>query len=114
MTSEGNVECYLVGRRQGDNLTLLSGVSGSATHEGRTVLVFGDPSAAEVFRVMEGLGPDWEVFGHRLLEVIQLLRASAANGIGYVEIEPPSRLTRGEETPQLVLVRDFMDYLLSE
>lgn len=78
------------------------------------MLVFGDPSAAEAFRVIEGLGQEWEVIGHRLLEVIELLESSAANGIRYVEIDPPSKMIRGEEESRLVPVRSFVDYLLSE
>jgi hypothetical protein len=58
---------------------------------------FGDPWAAEAFRTIEGLGQEWEVIGRDLLEVIELLETSAANGIRYVEFDPPSKLIRGEK-----------------
>jgi hypothetical protein len=114
VTSEGSVDCYLVVRRQGDRLTLLSSSSRSLADEGRALLVFGDPWAAEAFRTIEGLGQEWEVIGPRPLEVTELLETSAANGVGYVEIDPPSKLTRGKVEPRLVPVRSFVDYLLSE
>jgi hypothetical protein len=67
----------------------LSGSSSSLlVEDGRAVLVFGDPWAAEAFRITEGLGPEWEVMGHHATEAIEALGISATNGVGYVEIDP--------------------------
>lgn len=47
-----------MGRREGDRLTLLS----ERTSDGeRAVLLFDDPRDAEMLRVSEGLGEEWEV-----------------------------------------------------
>ena len=78
------------------------------------MLVFGDPSAAEAFRITEGLGPEWEVIGHRPAEVTEALEISAASGIRYAELDPPNKLTRGRDAPRLVLLRGFLDHLLGE
>jgi hypothetical protein len=115
VTPERSAGCYLIGRRRGDRLTLLSGSSSSLlVDEGRAVLVFGEPSAAEAFRITEGLGPEWDVIGHHPAEAIEALEISAANGIWYVELDPPSNLTRGHDAPRLVPLRGFLDDLLGE
>jgi hypothetical protein len=44
--------CFFVGRREGARLTLLSM---NLADEGRAVLLFRESSAAEAFRVIEGL-----------------------------------------------------------
>ena len=78
------------------------------------MLVFGDPWAAEAFRITEGLGPEWEVMGHHATEAIEALGISATNGVRYIEIDPPSKLTRGHDAPRLVPLRGFIDYLSGE
>jgi len=76
------------------------------------VLLFGDPWSADAFRVMEGLGTEWEVIGHRHAEASELLQTSAANGIRYAEIDPPGGLNRAEDAPRLVPPGGFVDHLL--
>jgi hypothetical protein len=68
--------------------TLLSGSPSGLSGEGRAVLLFGDPWSADAFRVMEGLGTECEVIGHRPAEALELLQTNAANGIRYAEIDP--------------------------
>jgi hypothetical protein len=90
----------------------LSGSSSSLlVDDGRAVPIFGDPSAAEDFRM---LGAEWEMMGHHATESIEELGISATSGVRYVEIDTPSKLTRGRDAPRLVPLRGFIDYLLGE
>ncbi len=105
---------FLAGRRVGrgteERLTLLS----QRTSDGeRAVLAFEEATAAEVFRIMEGLGPEWEVTG-ALQEVTGLLRNAARGEVRYVALDPPSALRRGDEEPRLVPVVAFVDHLMGK
>lgn len=105
---------FLVGRRVGkgaeERLTLLS----QRTSDGeRAVLAFGEAAAAEAFRIIEGLGPEWEVTG-ALEEVTSLLRSAARGEVRYVALNPPSALRRGEDEPQLVPIMAFVYHLVGK
>lgn len=105
---------FLVGRRVGrgieEHLTLLSQRTSDG---GRAVLAFEEETAAEAFRVIEGLGPEWEVTG-ALQEVIGLLGSAARGEVRYVALDPPSALRRGEEEPRLVPIIAFADHLMGK
>ena len=68
---------FLVGKRVGkgaeERLTLLSQKTGDGE---RAVLAFEEAAAAEAFRILEGLCPEWKVMG-ALQEVMGLLRSAA-------------------------------------
>jgi hypothetical protein len=103
---------FLVGRRvgkgTGERLTLLS----HRTSDGeRAVLAFEEATAAEAFRVIEGLGPEWEVTG-ALQEVMGILRSAARGELRYVALDPPSTLRREHEEPRLVPIVAFVDQLM--
>ncbi len=105
---------FLVGRRIGkgteERLTLLS----QRTSDGeRAVLAFEAAEAAEAFRIIEGLGPEWEVIG-ALQEVMGLLRGAARGEARYVALDPPSALRRGEDEPRLVPIMAFVDHLMGK
>ncbi len=100
-----------VGRRRGPRLTLASQTTGEGAS---AVCVFDDPLAAEAFLVVEGLGSGWEVVEHRPGEAAELLLACAAGGAGYVALDPPTALTRGEEEPTLVPIGAFVERLRGE
>ena len=105
---------FLVGRRvgkgTGERLTLLS----QRTSDGEmAVLAFEEPTVAEAFGIIEGLGPEWEVIG-ALQEVIGLLRSAARGEVRYVALDPPSALRRGEEEPRLVPIMAFVDHLMGK
>ena len=102
---------FLVGKRVGrgieERLTLLSQRTSDG---GRAVLAFEEETAAEAFRVIEGLDPEWEVTG-ALQVAIGLLRSAARGEVRYVALDPPSALRRGEEEPRLVPIMAFVDHL---
>lgn len=105
---------FLIGRRRGrgaeGRLTLLS----QRTSDGeRAVLAFEDAPAAEAFRIIEGLDPEWEVVG-ALQGVQGLLRSAARGEVGYVALDPPSALRRGDEEPRLVPIMAFVDHLMGK
>ncbi len=105
---------FLVGRRAGrgteERLTLLS----QRTDDGeRAMLAFEEAESAEAFRIIEGLGPEWEVLG-ALQEVTSLLRSAARGEVRYVALDPPSALRRGEEEPRLVPIMAFVDHLMGK
>ena len=68
---------------------------------------------AEAFRIIEGLGPEWEVIG-TLQEVMGLLRSAAWGELRYVALDPPSALRRGHEEPRLVPIKAFVDHLMGK
>ena len=68
---------YLVGRRAEDRVTLLSEKLADGN---RAALVFGESEGAEVFRIVEQLGSEWEVFESTPDQPAELLGASAATG----------------------------------
>lgn len=76
------------------------------------MLVFGEPEAAAAFRIVEGLGEEWEVVEQTPDEAAELLGLRAATGARYVSLDPPTALTRGEEELHLVPKMAFVDYLL--
>jgi hypothetical protein len=98
-----------VGRwRRPDSLTLLS----QRTSDGaRAVLVFKDAPAAEAFRILECLGPQWEVLEKDSWEAADLLLTCAAGGVKYVALNPPSALARRHEEHPLIPIRAFVDSL---
>jgi hypothetical protein len=89
-----------VGRwRRTDSLTLLS----QRTSDGaRAVLVFKEAATAEAFRILEGLGPEWEVLEEDNREAADLLLTCTAGSVRYVALNPPSALTRGHEDHPLI------------
>lgn len=98
---------FLIGRRLGMRLTLLS----QKTSEGeRAVLAFEETAAAEAFRLIEGLGPEWEVI-NTLPEAPGLLRSAARGEVRYVALNPPSALRRREEELKLVPIVTLVDHL---
>jgi hypothetical protein len=101
--------CCLVGRRTEARITLLTEKLADGN---RAVLVFGEPEAAEAFRIVEGLGAEWEVIEQTPDEAAELLGLRAAPGARYVSLDPSTALTRGEEEPQLVPIMAFIDHLL--
>jgi hypothetical protein len=98
-----------VGRRAGGRITLLSEKLADGN---RAVLVFGEPEAAAAFRIVEGLGEEWEVIEQTPDEAAELLGLWAAPGARYVSLDLSTALTRGEEEPQLVPIMAFVDHLL--
>lgn len=105
---------FLVGRRVGkgteERLTLLS----QRTSDGeRAVLAFEGAESAEAFRIIEGLGPEWEVID-ALQEVVGLLRNAVRGEVRYVALDPPSAFRRGEEEPRLVPIMAFVDHLMGK
>ena len=77
------------------------------------MLAFEEAAAAEAFRVIEGLGPEWGIVG-ALQEVAGLLRSAARGEERYVALDPPSALRRGDEEPHLVPITAFMDHLMGK
>ena len=105
---------FLIGGRKGggaeERLTLLS----QRTSDGeRAVLAFREDTAAEAFRIIEGLGPEWEVVV-ALREVTGLLRSAARGEVRYVALDPPSALRRGDEEPRLVPITAFAEHLMGK
>ena len=102
---------FLVGKRAGEGteerLTLLSQITSDGQ---RAVLAFEEAAAAEAFRILEGLGPEWEVMG-ALQEVTGLLRSAARGEVRYVALDPPSALTREDDEARLVPIMAFVDHL---
>ena len=105
---------FLVGRRVGkgteERLTLLSQITSDGE---RVVLAFEEAEAAEAFRIIEDLGPEWEVLG-ALQEVTSLLRSAAQGEVRYVALDPPSALRREEEELRLVPIMAFVDHLMGK
>lgn len=101
----------LLGRHGDAGYTLLS--EGLANGS-RAVVVFGDATSAETFRVVERLGDDWRVVADTARGVSEFLGAAAVSGARYVALDPPTALTRGHEEARLVPISAFLDHLLSE
>lgn len=98
---------FLIGRSVGVRLTLLA----QKTSDGeRAVLAFEEAAAAEAFRVIEGLGPKWEVI-NALQEVSGLLKSAARGEVRYVALDPPSAFRRRDEKPKLVPIMVFVYHL---
>jgi hypothetical protein len=76
------------------------------------VLVFQDTAAAEAFRMLEGLEPEWEVLEEDNGEGAALLLTYAAGGWKYVALNPPSALARGHEEHPPIPIRAFVDVLM--
>lgn len=111
MTIE-DANCCLVGRRAEDRITLLSQ---ELADGGRAALVFCETDAAETFRILEGLGEEWEVI-EGATDITELLGVCLATGVEYVCLDPPTALTRGdaEEEPGLAPLKAFVDHLLDD
>jgi hypothetical protein len=78
-----------VGRwRRSDSLTLLSQ---RTNNDARAVLMFKDAAAAETFRILEDLGPEWEVRGQDNPEAAALLLTCAAEGVKCVSLTRRAR-----------------------
>ena len=92
---------HVVGRRAEGRITLLSQ---ELADGGRAVLVFCETDAAEAFRILEGLGEEWEVIEDATGGFTDLIDACAATGVEYVCLDPPpTALTcGGEEEPRMV------------
>jgi hypothetical protein len=63
------------------------------------VLVFSEKDAADAFRIVEGLGEEWEVLEYRpegiaAQGIAALLGSCAAAGVKYTCLDPPTALTR--------------------
>ncbi len=101
---------FFVGKRTDTGLTLLS----QRARDGeRAVLAFKEAEAAEAFRIIEGLAPEWEVVD-ALPEVVGLLRSAARGDVRYVAVDPPSALRRGGEEARLVPIMAFVDHLMGK
>jgi hypothetical protein len=98
-----------VGRREGQRLTLLSEMTSNGE---RAVLAFDDPVSVETFRVTESLGAEWEVIKGGPQAAAELVGRCAEEGVRYVAIEPPARLTQGEKESARIPIRVFIDHLL--
>jgi hypothetical protein len=98
---------FFVGKRTEAGLTLLSQ---RASDGERAVLAFEVAEAAEAFRIIEGLSPEWEVMD-ALQEVPGLLRSAARGEVRYVAVDPPSALRRRDEELRLVPIMAFVDHL---
>jgi hypothetical protein len=111
MTPEDGGYC-LLGRRAEGRITLLSEVLADG---GRAVLVFWQTDAAETFRILEGLGEEWEAI-EGATDSTELLGVCLATGVEYVCLDPPTALTRGdaEEEPGLASLEAFVDHLLDD
>jgi hypothetical protein len=111
MTPE-DANCCLLGRRAEGRITLLSEVLADG---GRAVLVFWQTDAVEAFRILEGLGEEWEAI-EGATDITELLGVCLATGVEYVCLDPPTALTRGdaEEEPGLVPLEAFVDHLLDD
>ncbi len=84
----------------------------------RTVFVFDESVAAKVFLIIENLveelDPGWEVIQYAPQTTAELLEACADEDVGYVVLNPPSALTRGDEESQPIPIRQFIGNLLGE
>jgi hypothetical protein len=107
-----DANCCLVGRRAEDRITLLSQ---ELADGGRAALVFCETDAAETFRIVEGLGEEWEAI-EGATDITELLGVCLATGVEYVCLDPPTALTRGdaEEEPGLAPLKAFVDHLLDD
>jgi hypothetical protein len=97
------------------NQALRSLLSEALAEGGRAVLVFCETDAAEAFRILEGLGEEWEVI-EGATDITELLGVCGATGMQYVGLDPPTALARGdaEEEPRLVPLKAFVDHLLDD
>lgn len=110
MTSDDSNYYRLVGRRTEDRITLLSQ---ELADGGRAVLVFCEKDAAAAFRIVEGLGEEWEVIEGASDDVTELLGVCDATGVQYVCLDPPTSLTcNSAREPRLVPLRAFLDHLI--
>ena len=101
----------LVKRHKDSSITLVS----ERTNDGaRAVYVFDEPVSAEVFLILEDLGPGWEVIEHTPPATAELLETCAGEGVRYVALNPPSALTRGDEEALLIPIGGFIDHFLGE
>ncbi len=101
---------FFVGKRTDVGLILLS----QRARDGeKAVLAFKEAEAAEAFRIIEGLGSEWEVID-ALQEVTGLLRSAARGEVRYVAVDPPSALRRRDEEPRLVPIMAFVDHLMGK
>ena len=102
---------YFLAIDRGVGLTLAS----ESTADGkRAVLVFDEFVVMEAFRIIEKLGPEWEVVEHDPQEAASLLESCAEKGMRYVALNPPTKLTRAQESSELVPIRSFVAYLHGE
>ena len=112
MTIE-DANCCLVGRRAEGRITLLSQ---ELADGGRAVFVVCETDAAETFRILEGLGEEWEAI-EGATNITELLGVCLARGVEYVCLDPPTAFfARGdaEEGPGLVPLEAFVDHLLDD
>ncbi len=100
---------------RGAGLTLASERISDRT---RAVLVFDAFVDVEAFRIIEELGPEWEIVEHAPQEAAFLLERCREKGVRYVALNPPTKLTRADshaqEGSELVPIRRFVDYLRGE
>lgn len=82
----------LMQRYEGSNVGLVSEI---AKDGARAVFVFDELAAAEVFLILEDLGPGWEVIEHAPSATAELLEACADQGAGYVVVTPRARSPAG-------------------
>ena len=111
MTTGWEPVCFFVARRNESGITLLL----ERTSDGsRAVLVFDEDDRAEAFRIIEGLGPEWETMEKDAPGATELLGVCASEGVRYVVQNPPSALTRGEGQSRLVPIGEFVVHLLGQ
>lgn len=84
------------------------------TSDGTRVVLLFEDAAAEAFRILEGLGPEWEILKKDRQGASDLLVSCAVGGVRYVALNPPSALIRGNEESTLVPIGGFIEHLLSE
>lgn len=96
---------------QGAGLTL---ASERTSNQARAVLVFDGFVDVETFRIIEELGSQWEVVEHDPQEAALLLESCAEKGIGYVALNPLTKLTRTQEHSELSPLQSFVGYLRGE
>ena len=80
----------------------------------RAVLVFDEFVLKEAFRIIEELGPEWEVVEYAPQEAASLLKSCAEKDMRYVALNSPTKLTRAQEPSELIPIRSFEDYLRGE
>ncbi len=105
----------LIKEGKGGSIELISEITNDGA---RTVFVFDEPIAAEAFLIIENLvedlEPGWEVIQYTTQTTAELLEACADEGVGYVVLNPPSALARGDEELQPIPIRRFIGNLLGE
>ncbi len=75
------------------------------------MLIFDEFVEVETFRIIEELGPEWEIVESAPQEAAFLLESCAEKGIRYVALNPSTKFTRAQERSELIPIQSFVDYL---